>query len=636
MQITQIQATRVRQANPSTVLHSYVNHQNQIELQLTNVGAAAVSDFCLCFSLLDPATAIRDCKIMHQVGGFTRLVPIHNTPIEPGESWVCCIAYQQTDVSLNMAWGPKGAYITHAGRATAVQTQPIRFANHTKPQTHSASHDHALLKLAPAPTFWLPDGDYVDCKNGFHTFGLDLPLAVTAWQDASALGLRTQLTKTQEGSTSIACSINLHLAQEAYTVDINNQSITLEASHEQGFFYGFISLLQMYCSYNGNLPCGRIEDQPRYHWRGQHLDCARQFFDTNTLCELLDVMALLKLNRFHWHPIDDEAFRIELECAPELAKNTAWRGEGKLIPGVFGGGIGPTGGSYSKQDISKLMQHARRCHVQVMVEIELPGHSLALQLALPQLSEQQVNHSDTQPASVQGYYHNTINPALDSTWAILTPIIKELCELFASDYLHLGGDEVTPGCWHDSAAVDALKQTHNLTSDADVLGWFMSQAAALVRQQGARPAAWQESAACEQYNIGTDALVFAWKDAESGQALVDRGFQVIMTPAQHLYFDMSKDNNCQSTGANWAATISLEDTTAWYPNDDVAGIQGALWCETIASSIDLKKALAPRIIGLAEGAWCSEKNTRRGAELVQAAHDFNPVWQALNWPAQTF
>ena len=196
------------QAIPSMVLHSYVNNHNQIELQLTNVGAAAVSDFCLCFSLLDPATAVRECKIMHQVGGFTRLVPTHNTPIEPGESWACCIAYQQTGVALNMAWGPKGAYITHAGRATAVQTQPIRFANQTQPQTHSVSHDHALLKLAPAPTSWLPNGDYVDCTSGFNTFGLDLPLVLTAWQDASALGLRSHLIKTQEGSTPITCSIN--------------------------------------------------------------------------------------------------------------------------------------------------------------------------------------------------------------------------------------------------------------------------------------------------------------------------------------------------------------------------------------------------------------------------------------------
>ena len=624
------------QAIPSMVLHSYVNNHNQIELQLTNVGAAAVSDFCLCFSLLDPATAVRECKIMHQVGGFTRLVPTHNTPIEPGESWACCIAYQQTGVALNMAWGPKGAYITHAGRATAVQTQPIRFANQTQPQTHSVSHDHALLKLAPAPTSWLPNGDYVDCTSGFNTFGLDLPLVLTAWQDASALGLRSHLIKTQEGSTPITCSINPQLAQEAYTVDISNQSITLEASHEQGFYYGFISLLQMYCSYKGSLPCGRIEDQPRYHWRGQHLDCARQFFDTKTLCELLDLMALLKLNRFHWHPIDDEAFRIELECAPELAKNTAWRGEGKLIPGVFGGGIGPTGGSYSKQDINTILQHARSCHLQVMVEIELPGHSLALQLALPELGEPQANHNGSQPASVQGYYHNTINPALDTSWAILTPIIKELCELFGSHYLHLGGDEVTPGCWDGSPAVHALKQTHKLTTDADVLGWFMSQAAAIVRQQGALPAAWQESAEGEQFNIGSDALVFVWQDAASGQALVDRGFQVIMSPAQHLYFDMSKDSNSQSAGANWAATISLEHTTAWYPNDDIAGIQGALWCETIASSTDLKKALAPRIIGLAESAWCSENKTRRGAGLVQAAHDFNPIWQALSWPTQRF
>jgi hexosaminidase len=618
------------------VLHSYVNTQSKIELQLTNVGAVAISDFCLCFSLLAPATTVSGCKITEQVGGFTRLIPTNQMPLEPGNSWACCISYREDTLPLNVAWGPKNAYITHTGKSTPVQTQPTRFAALGTNKPTSLSYPHKQLKLSPKPTLWTPTGNYCDCTSGFNTSGLKLPMAHKAWQDSSALGLRSGLTNTAQGHTLIACSINSTLHQEAYHLQIDDHSVSLEASHEHGFFYGFISLMQMHCSYDGRLPCGRIEDQPRFNWRGQHLDCARQFFDVTTLCELLDVMALLKLNQFHWHAINDEAFRFELECAPELAQRTAWRGEGQLIPGVFGGGIGPAGGSYSKGDVERLLQHARSCHLQVMAEIELPGHSLALQQVLPQLNEELSTCEDAQPESVQGYHNNTINPALDSTWLLLTPIIKELCNLFGSNHLHLGGDEVTAGCWDGSPAIDLLKQTHNLASDADVLGWFMCKAAAIVRQQGVLPAAWQESAECMEFNIGTDALVFAWQDTKSGQALLDRGFQVVMTPAQHLYFDMSSDNNSQSAGANWAATISLEDTTAWHPSDGIAGIQGALWCETIASTKDLKKALAPRIIGLAESAWCTENNTRRGADLIQAAHDFNPIWQALSWPTQRF
>jgi len=618
------------------VLHSYVDTQNQIELQLTNVGATAVSDFCLCFSLLAPAVAISNCKITDQIGGFTRIEPAHKISIEPGNSWTCQIAYQTEDSLLNVAWGPKNAYIIHLGVTTAVQTQPSRFDDQIKPNDRSISNNHNQLKLSPMPTFWAPTGENCDCNMGFNTAVSDLAIAKAAWADASALGVRSGLMDRHEGQMPIMCTINRDFHQEAYHLTIEPNSVSLVASHEQGFFYGFISLLQMHFSYKGKLPCGLMQDQPRFNWRGQHLDCARQFFNVTTVCQLLDVMALLKLNRFHWHAVDDEAFRFELECAPNLAEKTAWRGEDQLIPAVFGGGIGPTGGSYSKADVGKILKHAHSCHLQVMAEIDLPGHCLALVSALPELSEELSNCSDSKPESVQGYHNNTINPALDTSWQILEPIIIELCDLFGSDYLHLGGDEVAPGCWDGSPAIEQLKQTYGLTEDIDILGWFMSQAAAIVRQQGMLPAAWQESADSTKYNIGNDALVFAWQNTESGETLAKRGFQVVMTPAQHLYFDMACDSSPQSSGATWAAQISLEDTTNWHVDDNIAGVQGALWSETINTPQELKRALAPRIIGLAESAWCTDKNTRRGRDLIQAAHDFNPIWQALGWPTQPF
>jgi hexosaminidase len=626
----------MQQAKPTMVLHSYVDAKSQIELQLTNVGATAVSDFCLCFSLLAPATAISNCKITDQVGGYTRLEPTHKLPIEPGSSWTCQIAYREKGSLLNVAWGPKGAYITHRGLTTEVQTQPSRFGDEIKPKEPSLSIDHQQLKLSPKPTSWAPNDKYCDCNTGFNTTDSNLDIAKTAWLDASALGLRSGLMGTHEGHMPIMCTINMELNQEAYHLHIETDSVSLVASHEQGFFYGFISLLQMYFSYQGRLPCGLMKDQPRFKWRGQHLDCARQFFNVTTICQLIDVMALLKLNRFHWHAVDDEAFRFELECAPKLAEKTAWRGEDQLIPAVFGGGIGPTGGSYSKADVGEILQHAHSCHLQVMAEIDLPGHCLALVSALPELSEELSNCSDSKPESVQGYHNNTINPSLDCSWQILKPIIVELCDLFGSDYLHLGGDEVAPECWDGSPAIEQLKQTYGLTKDIDILGWFMAQAAAIVRQQGILPAAWQESADSTLYNIGNDALVFAWQNAESGKALAKRGFQVVMTPAQHLYFDMACDSSPQSSGATWAGHISLEDTTNWHVANNIAGVQGALWCETINTPQELKRALAPRIIGLAESAWCTDKNTRRGRDLVQAAHDFNPIWQALGWPTQPF
>lgn len=633
---------------PSLVLHSKISVSAKIHANLTNVGIDVVDDFCLCFSLLAPLKALQNCIIEDVNGGFVRLRPDQNRQLRPGESWAFSFAYDQQHDEVNadnIAFGPQAAYIEMGDQVYAVNTQPMRF-EHVKPKkqeyttTKASELTVSSLQLIPAPSSWRPSNGHCKAENRFTP--IKEGSAVNAWHAVQNLNKRLNLNSfaSDNHQSDIAIPINIlpleSTTEDAYELCIEASAISLRAKSESGYFYGLVSLLQLHFNYSGHLPCGLIIDQPRFEWRGQHLDCARQFFKVADILQLLDLMALLKLNRFHWHAINDEAFRFELESAPQLMR-TAWRGHQQWLPGVFGAGIGAKGGFYSKADMQHVVQHARELHIDVMAEISIPGHALALIHGLPQLHN--ANDSDANIRSVQGYRNNTINPGLSTSLTTLEPILAELCNLFPTAPLHLGGDEVPLGVWDNSAAVTELKQKYHLESQEDVQGWFMHQLATKIKAQGGCTAAWEEAASGQHDGIGIQTLLFAWRSLESGHALAREGKKVVLCPAQHTYLDMSLGIHSQSYGANWAGDLPLENTTNWQPvppdepelEKQIKGIQGALWSESVFDTDMLQKTLAPRILGIAEVAWSSDKNKRQGIALYQAAKSFYPLFKAIEW-----
>jgi hexosaminidase len=293
--------------------------------------------------------------------------------------------------------------------------------------------------------------------------------------------------------------------EEGYELVIKPEIVNIRASQFMGFFYALISLLQMRVSYNDLIPCGKLDDRPRFSWRGQHLDCARHFYEVESILRLLDLMSFLKLNRFHWHLIDDEAFRLELSSFRNLAARTGMRGDDCTIPGVFGGGKGPTGGTYSVEDVARIIDHASSLGISVMPEIEIPAHSLALVKVIPEMRDSEDRSCEE---SVQGYAENTINPAMPATWEFLGKVIPEVCNLFPFGVIHLGCDELPRKIWQSSPAIEKLKEKEGLKSIEDVLEWTMKKAAKILVEAGGRPAAWEEAGTGQNGGIGNDALLF--------------------------------------------------------------------------------------------------------------------------------
>jgi len=608
--------------------------------QLVNGGEATLKDFRLCFSLVAPGTAVSGCRMVQQVGGYMELSPELLASLVPGGCWDFAFAYDlERHHPINGTWGPTGAYlILENEELLEVQTEPMAFPESARVTVLPPEVQEPELRLIPHPAVWQASGGVCDASSGFAWNTGAADELATALDSAEKLAARCGFPEfSKEAGVSLVVQIPEEpLVSEEYALTLTPSQITLSASDYPGVFYAAVTLQQLRLSYDGFIPCGTLRDRPRFQWRGQHLDCARHFYRVESLLRLLDLMALLKLNRFHWHLIDDEAFRLELDSFPELTERTAQRGHGCLTPGVFGSGKEPSGGTYSKADVAQVVGHAAKLGIEVMPEIEIPAHARALLQVFPEMRDPA---DESREVSVQGYCENTLNPAMPQTWAFLEKALPEVHSRFPLGVVHLGCDEFPPGTWAKSPAVERLKAEHGLHSTDDVQEWMMSRAASIVAESGGRPAAWEEAIRGQHDGIGHDALLFSWTGSGPGLEAARAGYDVVMCPANHIYFDMAPNSDPSQRGFNWAGFVSMKDALCWdpVPEDEpeletrILGIQGQLWSETVLEDRDCEAMLAPRILALSEGAWSSVGRKRELPEFVGATTHFRKLLERWGW-----
>ena len=484
----------------------------------------------------------------------------------------------------------------------------------------------------PAPTEWAPSIGELNCKHGFILpDNLAFQGAIKAVDD---LARRNDLGAFIGTGVGLTVSAGFDGSAEGYRIEITPDAVTIQASSQAGAFYAAISLLNLRVTHGGHIPCGTITDSPRFSWRGQHLDCARHFFEPETILQFLDLLALLKLNRFHWHFSDDEAFRLEVTSYPEIWQQTRMRGAGELMPGVFGGGSGPTGGSYSLEFTADLIARAAELQIEVLPEIEIPAHAYALTRIFPQMRDPGDN---TAEQSVQGYLANTMNPAMPFTWEFIEKITTELAGIFPFAHLHLGCDERPPASWEHSPAAKNLMVEHGLDTLDDLQGWMMDRVAGMVADLGVRPCAWEEAVKGKNGGIGNDAILFSWTEQGPGLEAARAGYKVVMCPAQNVYFDMAHSSDWSERGTRWAGTVSLENTVEWLPvpadepelEANIIGVQGEFWSEFTIKDADMWPMVIPRILGLSESAWRAVDDGATGASIRRSQVDYQPMFKAL-------
>jgi hexosaminidase len=524
----------------------------------------------------------------------------------------------------NRAWLPMGAYLRLAD-GTAVELPSSDQG--VRPAAVRPAGQWDGLRLVPQPSRWTPASgelavDLLSCDH-------------EAFVAADALGTRTGLGRLLGPAGSrVTLRHDDGLPPEAYALQVAPDGVSVSAADRAGIFHAAVTLLVLRATHGGTLPCGVIEDAPRFGWRGQHMDCARHYVEPATLERLLDLMALLKLNRFHWHFSDDEAFRLEVETEPNLWKTTAFRGEGLPIPALFGGGI-RAGGSYSRQFAADLIARGRALNIEILPEVELPAHAFALNAVLPGLRDPGDNGAEI---SIQGYEANVINPAMPATWDLVLPLLHEVADLFPFGMVHLGCDELPPDTWTGSPKVADLMRREGLETRDDVQGWMMARVAADLQARGIRPAAWEEAAKGANGGIGHQALLFSWTGQGPGIEAARQGYDIIMCPAQNAYLDMAHTTDPDDWGATWAAAIDLEDTIAWtvVPQgaedvaDRIKGVQGTFWGEFTTTDRQIEPMLAPRIMGIAQMGWGRDR-VLSGADLRAIAQHYGKVFDRIGW-----
>mgnify|MGYP003291640281 CR=1 FL=1 len=416
------------------------------------------------------------------------------------------------------------------------------------------------------------------------------------------------------------------LAEEEYSININKKAVLVAASSRPGFLYAIQTLKQMLpeaiygssaaAEIKWTLPCVSIKDKPRFSYRGTHLDCSRHFFSVDEVKKYLDIMAVYKQNRFHWHLTDDQGWRLEIKQYPELTQVGAYR-DGTMIAKDWDSNDGIRyGGYYTQDQIREVIAYAHELGITVIPEIDLPGHMLAALTAYPQLG---CTGGPYKVWSRWGVSDDVLCVGKEETMTFLENVLAEVAELFPSEYIHIGGDECPKERWKECETCQAkikelgLKDDEHGTAEQHLQNYVTQRMQAFLATKGKRIIGWDEVL---EGKLGEGTTIMAWRGVKHGLKAIEQGFDVIMTPNSHCYIDYyqskDKDNEPLAIGGYlpWKKIYRF-DPCEGVPagkQSHILGPQCNLWTEYIATNEHLEYMLLPRIIAMSEVQWCDLDN----------------------------
>lgn len=402
---------------------------------------------------------------------------------------------------------------------------------------------------------------------------------------------------------------------EAYRLNVPEKGpATIHASAATGAFYGFQTLRQL--SQNGKIATCAIIDAPRFGWRGLMLDEARHFMGKKYVKHLLRTMAAHKMNRFHWHLTDDQGWRIEIKKYPYLTTTGAWRGPGTGAPVPKWDEKTPLakkkyGGFYTQEDIKEIVAYATSLHIEVMPEIDVPGHAMAIALAYPQVLPKQDKKTGK---GVHGLKGNVLSVVSDDNYRMLNDIFGEIATLFPSPYIHVGGDEVNVNAWKASPEHREFMEKHGMKNAHQLQNMFMLRLEKLLKAHGKTLMGWNEI--MHGGKLSKDTGIMAWISIGAGLNAAKNGYPTVMAVGPHNYFDMKYPGHGE-TGHWWAGIVDTERAYDWNPlftdqlNEEqqkkILGVHCALWTEFVPDPTNADYKLWPRACATAEVGWTQQE-----------------------------
>ena len=408
---------------------------------------------------------------------------------------------------------------------------------------------------------------------------------------------------------------------EGYQLDVTPGGIDLRAGSPDGLFYGMQTLRQLYAG--GEVPCVSIRDNPRFGYRGLHLDVSRHFFSKEEVMKLLDVMSFYKLNTLHMHLTDAGGWRIEIDKYPKLTSETAFRTESdwrkwwdgrdrKYLPE---GTPGAYGGYYTKEDIREIVKHAASKHINIIPEIEFPGHSEEVLMAYPELS-----------CSGKPYQNGDFCIGNEKSFTFMEDVLAEVIDLFPSEYIHVGGDEAGKSAWKKCPKCQALMTEKGMKSVDELQSYMIHRAEEFLNSKDRRLIGWDEIL---EGGLAPEATVMSWRGEDGGIKAARMGHDVVMTPGNYMYLDFYQaDPKTQPYAIGGYTPIKKVYSYNPVPADSltaeecqhILGVQANTWTEYIQTPEHLEYMMFPRALAVAEIGWTPQE--------LRTWEDFKPRMNA--------
>ncbi len=433
------------------------------------------------------------------------------------------------------------------------------------------------------------------------------------------------------GDAKFVFGLDRKLGAEEYSIEVSGKKAVVKASALNGFLFAIETLKQLLPVeiYTGavseaafELPCMKILDEPRFGYRGMHLDVSRHFFDVDEVKKYIDIMAIHKLNVLHWHLTDDQGWRLEIKKYPELTTVGAVRKE--TIVGhprrsrKYDGTPYGEGCYYTQDQVREVIAYAAAKGIEIIPEIDLPGHMLAALATYPELG---CTGGPYEVWTRWGIAREVLCVGKESTMQFLKDVLSEVADLFPSEYVHIGGDECPKVAWetcpHCQAKIKelGLVDTEKYSAEHYLQTWVMAEMEKFLKdEKGKRTIGWDEILEGE---VGPEAVIMSWRGVEGGQEAVRLGHDAIMVPVTHFYFDYLQSRDVEKEPLGIGGFLPVETVYSFEPFTEdmtpeerahIIGIQANMWTEYIATNEHLEYMLLPRMSALSEVQWCAPEN----------------------------
>lgn len=487
---------------------------------------------------------------------------------------------------------------------------------------------------------------------------LDQTVAFLKQRLTTPTGFKATVVNGNTPNASIRLKINEitnpAIGKEGYTLNAENNRIHIYANTPAGLFYGVQTLLQLFPKEiesnekaqldTWTIPAVRITDYPRFAWRGLMMDVARHFFTKQEVKQFIDGMVRYKYNILHFHLSDDEGWRIEIKGLPKLTEVGAWNVKKE---GDFGTFSPPKpdeprnyGGFYTQEDIKEIVQYAAERFVNVMPEIDVPGHSLAAIASYPELSctPDAVNYVVRSGERIMDWSRgappialvdNTLCPANEKVYAFLDTVITQVAALFPFEYIHMGGDEAPHNFWQNNPQIKALMAREGLKTMPQVQGYFTRRVEKIVEAKGKKYMGWDEIL---EGNISTSTAIMNWRSVKYAIEATKNKHEVVMSPSAYAYLDyMQADPVLEPrvyASLRLSKSYEFDPTPVGVDPAYIKGGQANLWAEQIYNMRHAQYMLWPRGLAIAESVWSPKEKKNWNNFFAKTEQHFERLDQA--------